>query len=298
MRTSTKCAESFPMPSFFLASRAPSPVEPFVHSANSRPLGPHHFGTCEPAGLAVGRAGLVAGRARRSQLLRTATFNETADVPPCVAVILHYHCASLSRYTRLASSRERLSKRPRVAKLQRLGSACWAAAATLKGWRRGCGRWQAKFADHIDALRHHAHGQWGGSHGPSLDELECHLQHELPPTFHEASCAAAAALAAAGDVDSDTTAHVAAASRRLWEHWKLQPAEVPTLHEGEAHRVLSSGITLIRPLVAVPPAGSGHVTPPGRCNGDGGTATPGTGGAHESSSIAIGRPKPQCEHHI
>lgn len=174
------------------------------------PLGPHHFGTCEPPGLAVGRAGLVMGRARRAAIGHA----ETLVVPPAIAVILHFHCASLSR-------------------------------------------WQAKYSDHIITLRDLGQWQWQqaadafvASAGSGMDMTSS--EHAMPHDFHGQSCVAASAMVSAYEsgVFSAMTA-AAAAGRRVWERWKLQPPEVTalvaTLGADEAHRVLSNGITLIRP---------------------------------------------------
>ena len=184
------------------------------------PLGPHHFGTCEPAGLAAGRAGLVAGRAARQWTGRgqpmewpRKVHTETALMPPPVAVVLHFHCPSLDR-------------------------------------------WQSKYADHLASLRQLGSGH-EASHGTlSLDEL---VRASEGWSFHEASCAVATLAVALsrsssgdeGDNDEGNTVNgddgeAASAFRRVWEHWKLQPAGLPKLSDHEEYRVLSDGVTLVR----------------------------------------------------
>ena len=86
------------------------------------PLGPHHFGTCTPAGLAVGRAGLLAGRAQRAAALAAGAgrSSETALLPAAVAVVLHFHCASLSSWCSKYADH--------LASLRRLGHGRWASS--------------------------------------------------------------------------------------------------------------------------------------------------------------------------
>ena len=189
------------------------------------PLGPHHFGTCHPAGLAVGRSGLLAGRARRKELLgtepdaprsRRLVSSETALVPPPIAAVLHFHCASFSR-------------------------------------------WQAKYGDHVAALK--MAGSELGSLEQSLEEIDAIDRtasegatdvHGRPPPhyFHAASCAAAIAQAAARESnDADGLAMATAVGRNVWQRWKLTPAAgLPALDDSsmEDFKVLSHGITVVR----------------------------------------------------
>ena len=193
------------------------------------PLGPHHFGTCHPAGLAVGRSGLLVGRARRKELLsqpateadasgtRCLVSPETALVSPAVAAVLHFHCASFSR-------------------------------------------WQTKYGDHIAALK--MAGSNVGSLEQSLEEIAAINReaseglidaHGRPPPhyFHAASCAAAVAQATALESnDASALASATAVGFSVWQRWKLMPeaeaARLPALADSEDFKVLTNGITLVR----------------------------------------------------
>lgn len=244
------------------------------------PIGPHHFGKCEPAGLAVGRAGLVMGRARRSEATVGGTLaQETALLPPSVGVVLHYHCASFAtwtaKFTDHIASLQQLLRRTGGRQLSHQSSDASEGCAgpgsdgSDGGGSDGCGgstdgggasggkekvgggvgeEGRPRLAVHreIESLLHDCwHTELcnakGGCEGESLAGL---------PSFHDASSAAAAALAAADEIgDDDTMAQATDSCRKLWARWRVQPAGavLPSLGETESHRVLDNGITLIRP---------------------------------------------------
>lgn len=229
-------------------------------------LRPHHFGTCEPPGLAVGRVGLLAGRARRADVTKGgALAPETTLLPPPVAVVLHFHCASLPAWQAKFSDH--------VAALQRLGSGGGSGGGSgrrslddLEATLRGCLQRELESllgGDKEEAESERERSGEAASGDSSSDEplepgTEAGAQaggEDLPAmatsvhAFHEASAAAAAALAAAEEKgEPDAVAHAALVSRRVWERWRVQPAGLPSLGDAEPHRVLDCGVTLIRPL--------------------------------------------------
>ena len=191
------------------------------------PLGPHHFGRCEPSGLAVGRVGLLAGRARRAALSDQNA--ETTLVPPPIAVILHFHCATFEQWQNKYIDH--------VISLHSLGLSPW-------GWVSEAGK-ETRAGPGTEG-----EVQSDGNLGTDIADIEC--------SFHAESCRAAAAVvaaAAASDRDADTAA--AASSRTCWERWKLEPDEVRRersnseeanlLPAGRSYRVLQGcGITIVR----------------------------------------------------
>ena len=221
------------------------------------PLGPHHFGTCEPSGLAVGRAGLVAGRARRAALTSAACAaaaaeagagagglahaDETAVLPPSIAVVLHYHCSSLTRWRAKYADHVRALKRlERVVTVAGGEHAAGGTSAEACGSDAGSG---SASCDEEGGGSDEGHGSGDGATVDGwLDEVLSMSD------FHDASVAAAFAMADAETRGGPSMAlAMEAASRRVWERWKLQPDDVPRTCAEQASWVLSArGLTLLR----------------------------------------------------
>ena len=197
--------------------------------ANLECDGPHHFRLRSDSGHSA-----------------AAGYGRTAALPPPLAVTLHYESCTLARwrrkfresaiYNRMRRSNEMRSIEEHIRNsfadpldedAQQLRQSVVARHARELGGRAGSSR-----AD--------CTAGFGSSDGNFKQRF-----------YGSAERVCLAELEAEESGDEAAIAFACAASQRVWEEWKLAPADLPSLKPGEAHRVLHAdhrGITLVAPL--------------------------------------------------